>query len=641
MSTPTVFLSTASDDLKDWRDILHKAFDRGGCKVHTQGQSLSASAGGVPELLRHHLDKSDFVVHLAGIAYGAEPEQPAFPSHPAFKCSYTQFEYYYAHQQAKQVFAFVCTEDFPYLPFKEKAKDDADRERRRLLQVAHRERVAKGRFDGTPLEGHPKRPLSETIADVSKLLQGVAAALGTIRDCSETCLSDVQKELANLATKRHEELLDYIKDLPSRVADELERRQLIRPSFQLKTDISRIIKYAPAELIGREAETALLHEAWAKVQAHDPKRPHILTFVALGGEGKTSLVAKWAVELAAQDWPGCDAVFAWSFYSQGTRESVAADSDLFLKAALTFFGDDKDKEFAASNVGAHEKAQRLAQLVGERRALLILDGLEPLQHASTATAFKPGELKDQGIAKLLKDLAASSHALCIVTTRIELPDLQAFKGGTVKEVPLLRLSREAGVHLLKKHGVTGSDRRNLPLHDGDAKSELVSEFEKLVEDVDGHALTLHIMGSFLKKAFGGDIRKRDRVTFAKASQKTDNDHAFRAMAAYARWMEDGSDEARRELAILRLMGLFDRPATADCLAAWINPSPSPNGRPASPRPCPKTSAAASPASPRSKPNLPVNFPSPRSHQGRNDEHSRQKLPPLGKAAGHQPQHRAG
>ena len=333
-----------------------------------------------------------------------------------------------------------------------------------------------------------------------------------------------------------------------------------------RADIDRIVKYAPAELIGREAETQLLNDAWLKVRRAESPRTNILTFVALGGEGKTSLVAKWAADLAAQDWPGCDAVFAWSFYSQGTREQTAVSPDLFLAEALTFFG---DAAMAGSAQGAFEKGKRLAQLVGERRALLILDGLEPLQYAPTSPT--PGELKDQGLSALLKGLAATSHGLCVVTTRYALPDLRAFHGRTVREEKLARLARAAGVQLLKAHGVTGSDRRNLPLHDGDAKSELVSEFEKLVEDVDGHALTLtlHIMGSFLKKAFGGDIRKRDRVTFVKASQKTDNDHAFRAMAAYARWMEDGSDEARRELAILRLMGLFDRPATADCLAALL------------------------------------------------------------------------
>lgn len=78
-------------------------------------------------------------------------------------------------------------------------------------------------------------------------------------------------------------------------------------------DISRIDRYAPAQLIGREVELKLL-DSWAKVRKVESPRPHVLSFVALGGEGKTSLVAKWAAELAHHNWPGCDAVFAWSFY---------------------------------------------------------------------------------------------------------------------------------------------------------------------------------------------------------------------------------------------------------------------------------------------------------------------------------------
>jgi hypothetical protein len=342
--------------------------------------------------------------------------------------------------------------------------------------------------------------------------------------------------------------------------------QAAPPAF--RADIDRIIKYAPAALIGRESEIQLLHDAWARVQTQEPKRPHILTFVALGGEGKTSLVAKWAADLSYQDWPGCDAAFAWSFYSQGTREQTAASSDLFLKEALTFFGDDADKEFAASPAGAFEKGQRLARIVGQRRSLLILDGLEPLQYPTEAKAFKSGELKDQGVAKLLKDLASSNFGLCIVTTRIEMPDLNAFKGGVVNETHLKRLPRAAGVSLLKSLGVKGSERRDLPLKDSDPNREKVNEFEKLVEEVKGHALTLTLLGGFLKRAFHGDIRQRDRVKFEKADEKMDGGHAFRTMAAYEQWLlRDGGDGGRREVAVLLLVGLFDRPADAGCLAA--------------------------------------------------------------------------
>jgi tetratricopeptide (TPR) repeat protein len=132
--------------------------------------------------------------------------------------------------------------------------------------------------------------------------------------------------------------------------------------------------------------------------------------------------------------------------------------------------------------------------------------------------------------------------------------LRAFWQTTAPEHELARLSKAAGVSLLRKLGVViGSEE----------------EFEHLVEEVNGHALTLQIMGGFLKKAFHGDIRCHNRVKFEKADAKVQGGHAFRAMAAYVKWMEGESDEARRELAILRLMGLFDRPATGDCVAALL------------------------------------------------------------------------
>ncbi|KAF0206299.1 MAG: WD repeat-containing [Gallionellaceae bacterium] len=311
-----------------------------------------------------------------------------------------------------------------------------------------------------------------------------------------------------------------------------------------KIDISRIIKYAPAELIGREAETKVLNDAWKQAISGEPKRPHVLTFVALGGEGKTSLVAHWAAELAHDNWPGCEAVFAWSFYSQGTREQAVASSDLFLDAALEFFG---EKEMAGGAQHASERAKRLAQLVGAKRALLILDGVEPLQYAPTSTM--PGELKDAGLATLLKGLAASSHGLCVVTTRYAIPDLNAYRQTTAPEIRLLRLSTDAGVDLLHKLGVKNGSRE---------------DFEKLVEDVRGHALTLNLLGAYLRDAHHGDIRKRDLIKLEEADAEEQGGHAFRVMDAYVQSFESEGEKGRRALALLRLLGLFDRPAPADC-----------------------------------------------------------------------------
>jgi hypothetical protein len=353
----------------------------------------------------------------------------------------------------------------------------------------------------------------------------------------------------------HRQAIKSTNNLRYTFKDQNELRHLaaeIEPIAQadFRVDISRIDKYAPAELIGREQELALLNDAWLKARRAGSSRPHVVTFVALGGEGKTSLIAKWAAELAHQGWPGCDAVFAWSFYSQGTREQ-AASSDLFLNEALTFFGNEDDKQFAATSAGAYEKGRRLARIVGQRRSLLILDGLEPLQYAPSSPL--PGELKDAGLAALLKGLAANSDGLCIVTTRYSLPDLKTFWQTTALEVKLLRLSQEVGVHLLKTLGVRGTNKG----------------FEALVEDVKGHALSLYLVGTYLRDAHGGDIRRRDLIKLEEADAKEQGGHAFRVMEAYERAFEYEGDKGKHALAILRLLGLFDRPITADLLAALL------------------------------------------------------------------------
>lgn len=328
-----------------------------------------------------------------------------------------------------------------------------------------------------------------------------------------------------------------------------------RRRAERRLDIGRIFQYAPEALIGRDAEKARISDAWAKALRAETSRPHILTFVALGGEGKTSLVAKWAVdEMLAKGWPGCDAAFAWSFYSQGTRDQVAASSDAFLKAALDFFADDDaDRAFAASAAGAYEKGQRLARRVGSRRSLLILDGLEPLQYAPTAPTGST--LKDQGIAALLKGLAQQSRGLCLVTTRYSVPELKAFWQSTAPEHELKRLSTEAGEHLLTTLHVKGT----------------VPELQATVEEVKGHALTLQLLGIWLHDAHAGDIRQRHLVKLEEADAEEQGGHAFRVMAAYETSFEREGDSGRRALALLRLIGLFDRPVTADCFEALRQP----------------------------------------------------------------------
>jgi tetratricopeptide (TPR) repeat protein len=294
-----------------------------------------------------------------------------------------------------------------------------------------------------------------------------------------------------------------------------------------------------AELFGRDDVLQALDRAW-----QDPKI-RVLSLVAWGGVGKTSVVARWADLLAERGYDGAD-YFEWSFYSQGTRDHNSASADIFLDRALRHFG---DEAMADSPAAARDKGARLAALLGNRRALLMLDGLEPLQHPPGPLA---GELKDEGVRALLRGLAARNAGFCVVTSRETVADLERWRSSSAPEWELAHLSIPAGVKLLRSLEVWGSE----------------ADLAAAVEEVDGHALTLNLIGRYLVRAHGGDVRKRDRVDLYKADEKTaSHGHAFRAMGTYERWLSTGDEENRRQLALLRLLGLFDRPAPADCIAA--------------------------------------------------------------------------
>src|SRR4029077_5326161 len=81
--------------------------------------------------------------------------------------------------------------------------------------------------------------------------------------------------------------------------------------------------------------------------------------------------------------------------------------------------------------------------------------------------------------------------------------------------------------------VKGSLRKTIPSSDG----RTLNEHEKLVEDVKGHALTLNLLGSYLRDAHGGDIRKRDLIRLSEANAEEQGGHAFHVMDAYVESMD--------------------------------------------------------------------------------------------------------
>ncbi len=157
------------------------------------------------------------------------------------------------------------------------------------------------------------------------------------------------------------------------------------------------------DLFGREAELAWLDACW-------DEGVRVASIVASGGVGKSSLVNGWLRRMDSAGWRGATRVYGWSFYSQGTDR--LASSDAFFSHALRQFGDTGEAPRSP-----WEKGERLAALVRKKRALLILDGVEPLQWGP---GEQEGKLKDPALLALVKELAGQSKGLCIITSRIHI-----------------------------------------------------------------------------------------------------------------------------------------------------------------------------------------------------------------------------
>ena len=244
---------------------------------------------------------------------------------------------------------------------------------------------------------------------------------------------------------------------------------------------------APDRLIGRDAELAMLRDAWA---SGPPKKVNAVVLYALGGAGKSALLRTFANDLLAAGGGGAARIYGWSAYSQGSGEQKRADADSFISKALDDFGwqGELPKDFV-------ERARELAKLIQKERVLLLLDGLEPLQDPP---GVNRGRFKDKGLAELAKRLGAQNPGLVVLTTRQEVPELAGF-GPLVIEHELEELSDRAGADLLVELGVRGRQR----------------ELEAAVREVQGHALSVTLLGTYLAEVCGGENPPPRSVRFCR------------------------------------------------------------------------------------------------------------------------------
>ena len=196
---------------------------------------------------------------------------------------------------------------------------------------------------------------------------------------------------------------------------------------------------------------------------------------------------------------------------------------------------------------AWEKGERLAKLISHRRTLLILDGLEPLQNPPGA---QEGRLRESSLQALLKELAAFNTGLCVITTRLPVADIADHERTSAPRRELEQLSSDAGANLLRAVGVRGDQ----------------AELRSASDEFNGHCLALTLLGSYLTDAYNGDIRYRKEVSEHLSHDVRQGAHARKVMESYQTWFGEGP-----EVSILRILGLFDRPADEKALEALLKP----------------------------------------------------------------------
>ncbi|MDA1370307.1 MAG: hypothetical protein O2971_06050 [Proteobacteria bacterium] len=288
------------------------------------------------------------------------------------------------------------------------------------------------------------------------------------------------------------------------------------------------------QIFGRGKELDRLNNYW------DEGQTNIVQLIAFGGVGKSTLVNRWLSDLHKEDFGSAKQVYAWSFYWQGESSEAKSSGDLFIEHALDWFG---DVDSTAGTPWA--KASRLALHIRKSKTLLILDGMEPMQYPPGP---KFGQIENPAIALLVRELASDNTGLCVITSRIPIGDLISFEDGRVATVNLEQLSVVASKQLLSSMGVHGND----------------GIFESIAQYYSGHALSLSLLGGFLRVVHKGEVEKYRSIKSLTEEQQQ-GQHASNIIYAYLNWFK-----GTQELELMYWISMFDRAVTLNTIKSLVD-----------------------------------------------------------------------
>jgi len=307
------------------------------------------------------------------------------------------------------------------------------------------------------------------------------------------------------------------------------------PMFPPKVNFTKLQRPAINTLIGRVDFKEDLFRALKDDNLS------VLGIIADGGIGKTALIYDWLSRLEADKYD-LSHIYAWPFYDM-ERHKTTTSSDFFIHA-FEHFGDIPEQKFI--NV-EDDKAYLLLDKLKSNKTILVLDGLEVLQHTLDENRGQL-KLKDRALHTFLQSISTlcrdQANRLVIITSRLPILDLQGTLG--YRELPLKPLTPSDGAKLLSQLSVGGCQE----------------ELEQASSEFEGHCLSLVLLGKIIANWFSdAQIRNRHQVCSIASNpvpvdpeNKVYWEHAQRVMAFYEQEISE-----KKDIIMLQMMGLFHSP----------------------------------------------------------------------------------
>ncbi|MBX3038590.1 MAG: tetratricopeptide repeat protein [Anaerolineales bacterium] len=233
----------------------------------------------------------------------------------------------------------------------------------------------------------------------------------------------------------------------------------------------------PAQFVGRRAERRKVQD---RLTQGTLRR---LLITGAGGQGKTALAGKLALDMQAHGWK----VFAWNADAEKSWSGFELEE---LFNSLNTFRQDRLKEAAGKQPVEMERAKSVLKELSEQfdgKVTLFLDNLETLQDADTF------EIKDETVAAWLGAAGGMEGVTVLATSRWEIPHwmgeilagLAGVKYGDFLQIAISKTLYINRDQMRRVYDELGGNIRGLEFFDVALKELPVHEAYELLEKLEG------------------------------------------------------------------------------------------------------------------------------------------------------------